>query len=163
MLLCFSLQSYRSFKKFLEGKSSLSESDIPRKYEPLPTFSICSEPPFDSDYMKSELNISPNLFLYTSFMNNLDNDFAFPSNLSEHYNSSISLDEFWASSILKPIAFSINGDVIVRDQFDHDANHTEIEKFDMIHSVWYGRCSSFVLSKPRYANENLIMAFMFLG
>ena len=40
--------------------------------EPLPTFSICSEPPFDTDYMKSELNISSNLFLYTSFLNDID-------------------------------------------------------------------------------------------
>ena len=83
MLLCFSLQSYRSFKKFLDGKSSLSESDIPKKYEPLPTFSICSEPPFDGDYMRSDLKISPNFFLFTSYMNTKDNGFAFPTNLSE--------------------------------------------------------------------------------
>ena len=83
MLLCFSLQSYRSFKKFLDGKSSLSESDIPKKYEPLPTFSICSEPPFDGDYMRSDLKISPNFFLFTSYMNTKDNGFAFPPNLSE--------------------------------------------------------------------------------
>ena len=83
MLLCFSLQSYRSFKKFLDGKSSLSESDISKKYEPLPTFTICSEPPFDGDYMKSDLKISPNFFLFTSYMNTKDNGFEFPPNLSE--------------------------------------------------------------------------------
>ena len=88
MLLCFSLQSYRSFKKFLDGKSSISESDVSRKFEPLPTFSICSEPPFDGDYMSSDLNISPNFFLFTSYMNTLNNGFAFPPNLSERSSSS---------------------------------------------------------------------------
>ena len=74
MILCFSLQSYRSFKKFLDGKSSISESDVPRKFEPLPTFSICSEPPFDADYMKSELgNKYRTGSVYGHFMNYFGN------------------------------------------------------------------------------------------
>ena len=83
--------------------------------------------------------------------------------LPQSFDSGTSLDDYWTSSILKPIAYTINGDIIIRDEFDKDANTTEIEQFDMIHSVVYGRCSSFVLKKPRQANDELIMAFMFLG
>ena len=89
-----------------------------REIEPLPTFSICSEPPFDNDYMKSELNISPNLFLYTSFLNDLDtglgDTFPFPTNLSEDYDSVNSLENYWTNSILKPVIFSINGDIVLK-------------------------------------------------
>ena len=112
---------------------------------------------------ESDLKISPNFFLYTSYMNSLDNGFEFPSNLSENYESNTSLDKYWISSVLKPIAFSINGDTVIKDNFDKDENHTEIETFDKINSVVYGRCSSFVLKKPRYANEELILAFFFFG
>ena len=96
------------------------------------------------------------IFVFEKFINTchgLDNSF----------DSGTSLDDYWTSSILKPIAFTINGDIIIRDEFDKDANNTEIEQFDMIHSVVYGRCSSFVLKKPRHANDELIMAFVFLG
>ena len=118
--------------------------------------------------MKSELNISSNLFLYTSFLNDIDSglgdSFPFPTNLSEDYDSPNSLHGYWSRSVLKPLIFSINLDIVLRDDFDlENGNYTEVEHFDMIHSVWYGRCSTFVLKKPRNANENLILAFLFDG
>ncbi len=48
MAICFSIQSLDSFKKYVDGKTSITESDIERELEPLPSFSVCSEPPFDS-------------------------------------------------------------------------------------------------------------------
>ena len=69
---------------------------------------------------ESDLKISPNFFLYTSYMNSLDNGFEFPSNLSENHESNTSLDNYWLSSVLKPIAFSINGDTVIKDNFDKD-------------------------------------------
>ena len=87
----------------------------------MPTFSICSEPPFDSEYLKAKLNISPNFFYAKTFLRTLEEEhYAFPSNLSEDMNSNQSLNTFWKQSVLNPIAFVIgegdNADMIVRDQ-----------------------------------------------
>ena len=62
MVLCFSLQSMTSFKKFLSEKTSLTESYVKKRPEPLPSFSICSEPPFNHEYLKFK-NMSPTFFL----------------------------------------------------------------------------------------------------
>ena len=62
MVLCFSLQSMTSFEKFLSEKTSLSESYVKTGPEPLPSFSICSEPPFNHEYLKVG-NMSPTFFL----------------------------------------------------------------------------------------------------
>ena len=62
MVFCFSLQSMTSFKKFLSEKTSLTESYVKKGPEPLPSFSICSEPPFDHEYLKFR-NMSPTFFL----------------------------------------------------------------------------------------------------
>ena len=86
----------------------------------------------------------------------MEDSFPFPSNLSENPDSINSLDNYWMLSVLKPIAFAISTDsTIVEDEFDPNGNYSEIEKFDIIHSIWYGRCSSFVLKKPRNANEKI--------
>ena len=62
MVLCFSLQSMTSLKKFLSEKTSLTESYVKKGPEPLPSFSICSEPPFNHEYLKFR-NMSPTFFL----------------------------------------------------------------------------------------------------
>ena len=62
MVFCFSLQSMSSFKKFWSEKTSLSESYVKKGPEPLPSFSICSDPPFNHEYLKSR-NMSPTFFL----------------------------------------------------------------------------------------------------
>ena len=62
MVFCFSLQSMTSFKKFLSEKTSLTESYVKKGPEPLPSFSICSEPPFNHEYLKFR-NMSPTFFL----------------------------------------------------------------------------------------------------
>ena len=62
MVFCFSLQSMTSFKKFLNEKTSLSVSYVKKGPEPLPTFSICSKPPFNHEYLKKR-NMSANFFL----------------------------------------------------------------------------------------------------
>ena len=71
---------FGSVQMYSEAVYLKLHSFLIREVEPLPTFSICSEPPFDTDYMKSELNISSNLFLYTSFLNDID------SGLRDHSN-----------------------------------------------------------------------------
>ena len=100
--------------------------------EPLPTFSICSEPPFDSEYLKTNLSVSPNFFYAKEFLKTLEGEhYEFPSNLSEDLHSNHSLNSFWKQSVLSPIAFVIgegeNADMIVRDQnYNGDGNLTGV-------------------------------------
>ena len=61
MVACFSVQSLDSFKKYINQKISFSVSYINKAAEPLPTFSICSEPPFNYEYLKTR-NMSSNFF-----------------------------------------------------------------------------------------------------
>jgi hypothetical protein len=62
MVACFSVQSLDSFKKYINQKTSFSVSYINKEAEPLPTFSICSEPPFNYEYLKTR-NMTKTFFL----------------------------------------------------------------------------------------------------
>ena len=169
MLICFSVTSFESFQKWIDKKSSISESDIDKEPEPLPTFSICTQPAFDKDYLKTNLSLSPNFFFSTSFLTELEQDsYKFPPNLSEDLNAYNSLHNFWKQSLLSPVAFVIgggeNGDMIVRDEnYNEDGNFTEIKEFDIIHSLWYGKCTSFVPKIPKKAKEELFIIIVFHG
>ena len=169
MLICFSATSFESFKKWIDKKSSIAESDVDKEPEPLPTFSICTQPAFDKDYLTTNLSLSPNFFFYSNFLSELESDqHKFPSNLSEDLNAFNSLHNFWTQSVLSPVAFVIgmgeNGDMIVRDEnFNEDGNLTELVEFEIIHSLWYGKCTSFVPKIPKKAKEELFIVIVFHG
>ena len=169
MLICFSATSFESFKKWIDKKSSIAESDVDKDPEPLPTFSICTEPPFDSKLMREKLNISPHFFYPKMFLKTLEEELhQFPTNLSEDSNSNNSLQNYWIQSVLSPVGFVIgqgeNADMIVRDEnYNLDGNLTELAEFDIIHSLWFGKCTSFVLKKPRKAKEELFLIVVYQG
>ena len=130
--------------------------------EPLPTFSICAEPEFDTEFMENELKVPPNLFLFTSILgrvSGLTHGLAFPSNLSTDGNQT--LEDLWNQTTIKPDIFAIDETQIVDDEVV--GNSSDVELFDPINSLWYGRCSSIVLKQPRKANQRLIMIFAFFG
>ena len=107
-LLCgFVVQILDSLEKYLDGKSSFATSEnLKEQPEPLPSFSICSEPSFNAQFMKNNLNIPSNLFYLTSLNNQRDE---FPKNLSKHSNNDYNLQYFWNQSILAPTVLgSIN-------------------------------------------------------
>ena len=109
MVLCFSLQSLSNFQKYLEGKTSISESEIMKPMEALPTFSICSEPSFDVAFLK-QFNVSPNLFLGSFRLSFLNHEYSFPINLKSDFNSGLTLQHFWDGSALRPRNFDVGID-----------------------------------------------------
>ena len=64
MFACFSLQILDSFKEFFARKTAVSESTILAEPEPLPPFSICIDPPFNSTKMKTELGLPTDFFSF---------------------------------------------------------------------------------------------------
>ena len=101
MVLCFSLQSFDNFLKYLENKTSISESEIQKSEEALPSFSVCSEPSFDVQFMK-QYNVSPNLFLGSYRLSFLSHNYQFPPDLSADINDGLTLQNYWTSSALSP-------------------------------------------------------------
>ena len=158
LIVGFCITSYESFQKFWEGRTSFSEYLVESKIpQPLPTFSICSEPAFNRDFMENELNLSPNFFLFSNLL-----DFGitnFPQNLSSN-ESNQTLEHLWNKTIIKPDMFSINTSRIMKDKLVID--NDDIEIFEPINSLWYGRCSSVVLKRPSVANHKLLMIFGFM-
>ena len=108
MLLCFSLQSLDNFEKYLEGKTSISESEISKPEFALPSFSVCSDPSFDVAFMK-QYNVSPNLFLGSYRISFLSHNYQFPANLNQ---DSLTLQKYWSSNALTPRKFSIGEDTV---------------------------------------------------
>ena len=166
MISCFVLQSLDNFKKFIDGKTSLAESEIERKSETLPSFSICTEPSFDEEYMSHTLNISSNLFLSTGFMTELAKKYKFPQNLSTIYDDHNSLESIWKKSILEPYIMLIGStnDLIIYDHYAEDVERIELVKFEIIRSLWFGKCKTFILKKPKTSTDEfpiLIKAFRF--
>ena len=134
MIVCFSFQSFESFQKWLEGKTSISESYIEKDMEPLPSFSICAEPSFDGDYMKNSLNITPNLFLFSSALSKFSKTHGFPQKLSGELNAANGLYKIFYNTAIWPQRYSIGDDLIVLDQFV-STTRTEIESFEHFHRL----------------------------
>ena len=119
--------------------------------------------------MREKLNISPHFFYPKMFLKTLEEELhQFPTNLSEDSNSNNSLQNYWIQSVLSPVGFVIgqgeNADMIVRDEnYNLDGNLTELTEFDIIHSLWFGKCTSFVPKKPRKAKEELFLIVVYQG
>ena len=160
MVLCFSLQSLDNFQKYLKKQTSISESDVMKPTEPLPTFSICSEPSFDSLFLKQN-DISPNLFLGSFRLSFLNDKYQFPNYLNSDVTSGISLQNFWTASALRPQIFNIGGDQVQLDKYPHtnEENNTEIKTFEFMNSLYFGWCTSFVLKKERDTNKMILLGF----
>ena len=102
--------------------------------EPLPTFSICAEPEFDTEFMENELKVPPNLFLFTSILgrvSGLTHGLAFPSNLSTDGNQT--LEDLWNQTTIKADIFAIDETQIVDDEVV--GNSSDVELFDPINSL----------------------------
>ena len=166
MLLCFSLQSLDNFEKYLEGKTSISESEIPKPALALPTFSVCSEPSFDAAFMK-KYNISPNLFLGSYRISFLSDNYQFPAlraGLDSDVINGLTLQNYWSANALSPFKFSIGKDTLeLTDISGYDttdvSNFTEIKSIEHINSLSFGSCTSFVLNKQRDTNQILLLGF----
>ena len=163
MSFCFVLQSLDNFKKFIDGKTSMTSSEIERESETLPSFSLCSDPPFDKEYMSNTLNISSSLFLSTTFMSKYAKKYKFPENLSEDFNDFNSLESIYERSILEPFMILIGtpNDIIIYDQFAQDLERIELEEFKIIRSPWFGKCKNFVLKKPKTSTDELPILIRF--
>ena len=163
-VICFSLQSLENFKKYLEGKTSITESDVPKDFEPLPSFSVCTEPPLDAEWLKT-FNISANRFLYLSLLQNVagsGEDSKLPTFLVENGKDGTTLTKLWQVSALEPQSYAIGSTII--NTIDSLKNHTESDEVystEQINSPWYGACSNIVLKKPRHANEVLLTGFQY--
>ena len=160
MLLCFSLQSLDNFQKYLEGKTSISESEISQPEFALPSFSVCSDPSFDVAFMK-QYNVSPNLFLGSYRISFLSHNYQFPADLNQ---DSLTLQKYWSSNALTPRKFSIGEDTVSLTQLGGEedidvSNFTEIETFEHLYSLSFGFCTSFVLKKERSSNQILLLGF----
>ncbi len=162
MFMLFIWQSVDNFNKWLQNYTSINEYYHPADPEPLPTFSICANPPFDNAYLKQSLNLSSALFLPTfNFkLNSFIEESPFPSFVSPQGNETNLLD-LWEHSSLLPKNFSIESDEgleIETVELGSDAqNYSELAYYDIMHSPWYGKCASFVLKKPKKANERLFL------
>lgn len=160
MLLCFLLQSLDNFSKYLEDKTSISESEIEKPELALPTFSVCSEPSFDVPFMK-QYNVSPNLFLGSYRISFLSHNYQFPS---DYINAGLTLQKFWSSTALSPQKFSIGEDTVSLTEWSGEddmdvSNFTEIKSIEHINSLSFGSCTSFVLKKERSSNQILLLGF----
>ena len=164
MLLCFSLQSLDNFTKYLEGTTSISESEISKPELALPSFSVCSEPSFDLAFMK-QYNVSPNLFLGSYRISFLSNNYQFLADLNpDNSNGGMTLQKYWTAFALSPFKFSIGEDTVQLTElsgYDYIdvSNFTEIKSIEHINSLSFGSCTSFVLEKERASNEILLLGF----
>ncbi len=112
--------------------------------------------------MKQVLNITPTLFLMSSTLNQMSG-FAFPSNLKQDIKQDPNLHYLFVDTAIKPQVFAVGEDIIYLDQFVNESHNVEIEYFSKHHSLWYGRCTSFVLKRGRKANEDLMLGFRYLS
>lgn len=145
MLICFLIIVQDSFHKFSDGKTLISESLIVQDQpEPLPAFSICTEPAFNYGYMESTLGISPYLFLLKS---------------TDDYPTNSSLLELWTESSLRPDMMVVGNDRIFKDQYVWRSNETEY--FEIMNSLWFGSCTAFKPMKPKRPNEMMVVMVMY--
>lgn len=145
LLICFFFQCYGNFLKFLQEKTIITDSYAEVEHpEPLPPISICSNPPYDSKYLKEEMDIQSTFFGYAKF-----DEVKFPINLSRHINDSNSLHQMFEKSTQLPLEISVG------KENSNLQNHSEIDKSYQINSGWYGKCVTFTFKKPRKAHTSL--------
>lgn len=157
LVICFSLQSLEGFNKFIEGRTSISESLITQDAKPLPTLTICSDPPFDQNLMENQMKISPYLFFLSSGSAS-NQDFDFPANLSENFQDQNSLMGLWNFSSLRPDTFGIGNDLIFRDEFQMYGGSTK--KYQISNSLWFGGCVQITPFEPKPAHAIFMVGIM---
>lgn len=158
----FAWESFASFKKYIQGDTSLSITEVLTEPEPMPTISICGNPPFNTQFLKS-MNASPNLFqpTFDPRMN------IFPESLDD--NSNPILYQLWQKSAFIPLqimAFDglpdddeISFEFIINNTPIKDLNQfQEIEDVKIFNSIIYGSCTSIIWKKPRSAGKPLTVS-----
>lgn len=164
MIACFAWQSHSNFQKYVSGQSSMSESERLAKPEPLPSFSICPEPPFDNDFMNNVLGMEATFFL-SSYLYALNK--TYPEGLSENLSDYHSLHGFWSATshgfqsiiLFDPKGNDPEPDILVTSQIPRMnlSNYNEVHQAEVINSLWFGQCTSIVLKKPRMKQELLVL------
>ena len=156
MVICLAAMNWNTFEEYRHGKTSFDESyGLKEEPEALPTLTICANPPFDMDYLQDYVN--PYYFLFTSFASGAEN-LQFPN---------VSLEYLWNTSTIKPDIISILGKKSGTDQMYFKdklvSGVTEEVFYYPVHSFFYGRCTSLVFWKPRKADDEVFLTFMFLN
>ena len=128
----------------------------------MPSFSVCTEPSFDTDYLKNNFKAPPGLFLYFfQLSKTLHNTSNFPDYLFENNSVGLSLDKIWLVTAKTPNQVQIGKESLALNQINDAYKSEEVELIDVIKSSWYGSCINFVLKKPRRANEVLLVGFQY--
>ena len=143
MGICFSFQILDTFEKYLAKKTSISvSSELKTSDEPLPTFSICTDPPFDVGMLANGFGVAPNIFYPTGVFGSG----SFPENLT--------LNQLWKLVTVKPYAIYVGSEEEIVQGVISPENRTEIDSFQTFNSLWYGECTTIVLKKPKRAQSD---------
>ena len=156
MVICLAAMNWNTFEEYRHGKTSFDESyGLKEEPEALPTLTICANPPFDMDYLKDYVN--PFYFLFTSFASGSGN-LQMPN---------ISIEYLWNKSTIKPELISILGSSSQNIQWyfkdQPKSMGYEVNVYDTMNSLFYGRCTSLIFWKPKLADDHLLLTFMFFG
>ena len=149
MMICFSFQIFDTFEKYLAKKTSISVSrQLKTVDEPLPTFSVCSDPPFNEDMLVKDFEVARNFFFASSYFR-LE---LFPENAS--------LSNVWKSASYNPIYVQIMNDQVLQGQIITNTT-TELEYVQTFNSLWYGKCTTFALKTPKKAQSEQLFIFIY--
>ncbi len=66
MVICFTVSTLGSFEKYIAKKTSISEEALNTDPMPLPSFSLCVDPPFQSNYLMEYYGLQNDLFGYSA-------------------------------------------------------------------------------------------------
>ena len=155
MVICLAAMNWNTFQEYRNGKTTFDESyGLKEDFEALPTLTICANPPFDMDYLEDYVN--PYYFLFTSFASGAEN-LQFPN---------VSLEYLWNTSTIKPDLISIKGvdtppQMYFRDQLMSGVNQEAF--YYTLNSFFYGRCISLVFWRKRFADDPLLLNYIFYG
>ena len=155
MLICFVILSLDSFHKYTDGKTSMTEANQLVFDEPLPSFSICSNPAFDNRYLTEEMGLHPAFFYFTEAGSSGGGD-------QSSLNLSLNFHQLWDRASFRPDVISVGFDMFVHDQPYNENYSVEVGKFKVFNSLWYGSCRNIELIQAKRAKEMLGIMLMSL-
>jgi hypothetical protein len=150
LAVCLSFQVWDSWRKFWDGKTSMAVSVDPAQLEPLPSFTLCTQPFTNADVMRDKFNISDDALTLRRSL--------FTDTLPEN----VTLNDIWEQSSYTPNWIRFGNDDITLDGINFNATGEEISKVEQINSLFLGKCLSIFPRKARNAaNENGILTVEF--
>jgi hypothetical protein len=149
LALCFSFQVWDSWHKFWEGKTSWSVSAVATPFEPLPLFTLCSDPTTNAAILRDKFNLSSDMFTLrqTPFTDPL------PKN--------VTINDIWEQSSNTPNWIRVGNDQITLDGIHFNTTGDEISKVEQINSLFVGKCLSMVPRKKRNSTDYLTLTVRF--